>query len=390
VAGSPILTPAFLTAGAANLLFFTGAAAFVLLPLHARALGAGDGQVGLIMGAYTGAAIVLQPLVGAWVDRAGRRAFLVSGAALTAVSALLFAAAPDALRLFPLLRALQGIGFAVFFVANFALVVDLVPRERRGQALGIFGISGLTSTALGPALGEALVQAAGFRGLFLAVAGTALAAAAISATLAVPAPGLAPAGQGGLAGLLRGAAAAPRLPLSLGSAFGLGTGVIFTYFPTYAADLGLARVGVFAIAYSVAALAVRAGAGQVADRAGRRTVIIPAMVLQALAAVVLAALGPLATGAGWRPGPLLVLAGLLAGTGHGFLYPALTALVVDVTPPDRRGRVVGVFSAAILVGQTGGAVCFGPIAHALGYAGMFGVLAVTLGAGCALALRLPR
>ena len=170
MAASAILTPAFLVAAAANFLFFTGLAAFVLLPLHLRELGATDSQLGLIMGCYSLTAIVVQPLMGVWVDRGGRRAFLVSGAILTALVALAFAALPDALRWFPLLRALQGVAFSVFFIANFAVVVDLAPPDRRSQALGIFGISGILSGAVGPALGELLTQAAGFRGLFLGAA----------------------------------------------------------------------------------------------------------------------------------------------------------------------------------------------------------------------------
>src|SRR5262249_41045515 len=163
---STILTTAFLTAALANFLFFTGLAGFVLLPLHLRRLGATDGQLGLIMACYSATAIVVQPVVGAWVDRGGRRAFLLTGAVLTSAMALLFAAAPDALRLFPLLRALQGAAFSVFFIANFTIVVDLVPPDRRGQALGIFGISGLVSGAVGPALGELVVDAAGVPGPF--------------------------------------------------------------------------------------------------------------------------------------------------------------------------------------------------------------------------------
>src|SRR5262245_38058260 len=116
---SPILTAAFLTAALANFLFFTGLAAFVLLPLHLQRLGATDSELGLIMACYSATAIVVQPLVGAWVDRGGHRTFLMSGALLTSGVAALFAAVPHALGLFPLLRALQGVAFAVFFIANF-------------------------------------------------------------------------------------------------------------------------------------------------------------------------------------------------------------------------------------------------------------------------------
>lgn len=386
-----ILTPAFLTVAAANFLFFTGLAGFVLLPLHLRQLGATDGQMGLIMGCYSGAAIVVQPLVGIWVDRGGRRAFLVIGAVLTAAVACLFAARPEALALFPLLRGLQGAAFSVYFIANFTVAIDLVPAERRSQALGLFGISGLISGAVGPALGELLVQVGGFRGLFLAGAILPLLAAVISARLEIPPTPPRPGPDGeGLGGLLRGMAAAPPLPMTLAAGFGLGQGVMFTFFPTYALDLGVRWVGLFAVAYSGAALIVRATAGDLADRLGRRAVIIPAMALQAGATLVLASLGLLAHGAGLPAAPFLALAGLGAGAAHGFLYPALTALIVDVTPPERRGRVVGVFMAFILAGQAGGAAGFGYLAHALGYGGMFAVLGVVLTLVLALAFRLAR
>jgi MFS family permease len=389
MAVSAILTPAFLVAAAANFLFFTGLAAFVLLPLHLRELGATDSQLGLIMGCYSLTAIVVQPLMGVWVDRGGRRAFLVSGAILTALVALAFAALPDALRWFPLLRALQGAAFSVFFIANFAVVVDLAPPDRRSQALGIFGISGILSGAVGPALGELLTQAAGFRGLFLGAAILPLLAAGISARLRVPRPSGGVAGEG-LVGLVRGILGAPGLPMALGAAFGLGQGVMFTFFPTYAVDLGVRWVGLFAVAYSAAALLMRATAGGLADTVGRRAVIIPAMALQAGATLLLASLGLVTRALSLPAGPLLALAGFLAGAAHGLLYPALTALVVDVTPPDRRGRVVGVFMAFILLGQAGGAAGFGALAHALGYGPMFAVLAVVLGGACALAYRLDR
>ena len=387
---SPILTAAFLTAAVANFLFFTGLAGFVLLPIHLRRLGATDGQLGLIMACFSATAIVIQPVVGAWVDRGGRRAFLVSGAVLTSAVAFLFAAAPDALGLFPLLRALQGVAFSIFFIANFTIVVDLVPPDRRGQALGIFGISGLVSGAVGPVLGELLVQGAGFRGLFIVAGILPLLAAGITAWLSLP-PEPRPTGaREGLSGLVRGIITAPRIPMALGAAFGLGQGVMFTFFPTYAVDLGVQWVGLFAVAYSGAALVLRATASGLADTVGRRTVIIPAMALQAGATVLLAALGSIAGILGWPAAPFLAVAGLLAGAAHGFLYPALTALVVDVTPPERRGRVVGVFMAFILVGQAGGAAGFGHLAHAVGYGPMFAILSIALAGACGLTFRLER
>jgi MFS family permease len=341
------------------------------------------------MGLYSATAIFAQPVVGLWVDRFGRRPFLLGGAALAVLASLGYTLAPGGLWLFPLLRVVQGLALSFFFIANFTLVVELVPAARRGQALGIFGISGLVAAAVGPALGEVVARAWGFRAFFAVMTGIAVAAFLVAARVPTPAPRR-PAAGVGLAGLVQGLLGAPRRLSALAFAFGLGVGVVFTFLPTYAAALDVERIGLFAVAYSVGAMAVRALGGQLIDRVGRRAVIIPALALQGASAVLLALLGPLVSRAGWPAIPLLVPIGLVSGAAHGFLYPALSALVIDVTPEDRRGRVLGVFSAFILSGQTAGAMAFGALAHALGYPAMFGVLAACLAGAFVLAFRLER
>jgi MFS family permease len=82
------------------------------------------------------------------------------------------------------------------------------------------------------------------------------------------------------------------------------------------------------------------------------------------------------------------MAGLVSGAAHGFLYPGLAALVTDLTPAARRATAVGVFSAMFLLGQTLGAIVFGTVAHALGYASMWSVLTMLLLIGSALSMGL--
>jgi len=60
------------------------------------------------------------------------------------------------------------------------------------------------------------------------------------------------------------------------------------------------------------------------------------------------------------------------------------------TPAAARATAVGVFSAMFLLGQTAGAVVFGAVAHALGYASMWTILTMLLLIGSALSMRLPR
>src|SRR5438309_2348320 len=98
------------------------------------------------MGLYSAAGIVCQPLVGAWVDAFGRRPFMRFGTAAVVVTELV-ALVSDSVGVFGVLRLLQGVGYSAFFVSNYTMAIDLVPVERRGWALGIYGVAGLTSLA---------------------------------------------------------------------------------------------------------------------------------------------------------------------------------------------------------------------------------------------------
>jgi MFS family permease len=181
-----------------------------------------------------------------------------------------------------------------------------------------------------------------------------------------------------------------RLHNGLAFFFGLGTGTVFTFLPTFAEQLGVRGLGLFYTAYAGAAMAVRVAGGTLIDDRGRRAVIVPSMFVQTCATGILAALAILVTPTLAVPVlPFLFLAGLLAGGAHGFLYPALSALLMDVTPERRRGSAVGIFSSVFLVGNAMGAIVFGYVAHGLGYAPMWGLLVALLTAGFAWSLKLP-
>ena len=141
--------------------FFGSLNGFVLLPLYIHQLGGTEASIGMVQGLYSATGIICQPLVGAWIDRLGRRTFMLLGASILTVATAAFIVTSSIPGL-AVLRALHGVAFSAFFVANYLYVVDLVPPERRGWALGIFGLSGLISTSLAPLFGEFLVRHWGF------------------------------------------------------------------------------------------------------------------------------------------------------------------------------------------------------------------------------------
>jgi MFS family permease len=173
--------------------------------------------------------------------------------------------------------------------------------------------------------------------------------------------------------------------------FGLGSGSLFAFLPTFASSLAVAGLSLFYTAYAVAAIAVRIFGGRLIDTRGRRAVIVPSMFLQMVGPALLAIIAYAVTRTSTTPVvPILFVAGLVCGGAHGFLYPGLAALVTDLTPAAHRATAVAVFSAMFLLGQSVGAFVFGAVAHALGYASLWTIVTMLLLIGGALSMRLPR
>jgi len=385
----PLPSPSpFVRATVTNFFFFLSMNGFVLLPLHIQNLGGTEIEIGLVMGLYSGVGIVCQPLIGPWVDVLGRRPFMLAGVVLN-VAASLLATVPGGVPLLAIVRVLQGIAFSTFFVGAFSYVVDIIPPAQRGWALGIYGVSGFVSTAFAPLLGEWIIRTSGFRTLFLlsAVLGG-FTAGLVWPMREAPRDAVLRLAPGRMRAALEDVV---RLPMIVTVFFGLGSGTVFAFMPTFAEDLGVSTLSLFYTAYAASAIAVRVAGGRLIDTRGRRAVIVPSMFIQALAALLLGVIGLMVTRTSAVPVlPGLFLAGLVSGAAHGFLYPGLAALVTDDTPDARRAAVVGLFSAMFLVGQTTGAFAFGWVAHAAGYGVMWSVLTVFLTVGGVLSTRLAR
>src|SRR5919112_914537 len=78
-----------------------------------------------------------------------------------------------------LLRVLTGVGEAAVFVGAATAVQDLAPPSRRGEAASYFSVAVYGGLALGPALGEAVLDGAGSDAAWLVSAGGCLAAAVL-------------------------------------------------------------------------------------------------------------------------------------------------------------------------------------------------------------------
>jgi MFS family permease len=364
MSAASVLSGPFVRVTAANFFFFLNFSAFFLLPLHVKALGGTEATVGAVMGTAGFAGICAIPLVGATIDRYGRRRFFVGGSlamALASVGFLLIDRIGPALYA---LRAFQGMSFAAAFTGATALAAELAPAQHRARAFGIFGVSTLSTHAIAPAVGEEIARIGGFAMLFAVAAGLSL--LAVACALSVRGGG--PLGRRGPEHLPWRMDRA-QWGLAVTIAFcGLAFGVVITFIPTFVHGSGLGRVGVFFGIYTVAAVLVRLVGGGASDALGRRAVILPSLVLFAGSILLLAFV---------RSVPMLGVAAVLFGIAQGLSYPALNAFAVDRTAEGHFGRVQALFAGAFNLGVTSAAFAFGAVAERFGYRPMFLVASLT-------------
>src|SRR5215467_1497679 len=138
----------------------------VALPTIGRDLNASLAGLQWTVTGYTLSLAGLILLGGSLGDRAGRRRIFLVGVVWFALASALCAAAPDIAVLIAA-RVLQGIGGALLTPGSLAIIQAGFAPEERPRAVGAWSGLGGVAAAIGPVLGGWLVQAGGWRWVFL-------------------------------------------------------------------------------------------------------------------------------------------------------------------------------------------------------------------------------
>jgi MFS family permease len=354
------LSRPFITVAVANFLYFLNFAFFFLMPVWVLEHGGGEETAGRVVGVGGIAGLVALPFIGWFLDRFGRRRFMISGALVAAFCSLAFLRVETIGPELYALCVVQGIAFTCAFTGAQTLAVLFAPIERRGAAIGWFGISTILTHAISPAIGEEIVRRWGFDAMFIVGAMLSFAGFALACTLPRP-----PSLVGGNdfddvdPNLVRRAVGTASLAMVC---YGFGFGAAQTFVPVMMTRFHLGRVGAFFTVWSVAAVATRVVLGSASDRFGRRAVIVPAMVTMSIAVALLAFVRSL---------PGILAAAVVFGLAQGLLYPTMNALVADWSSARNIGRTQSLFSGSYTLGIASCSFFFGSIAEHHGYAVMF-------------------
>ena len=163
----------------------------------------------------------------------------------------------------------------------------------------------------------------------------------------------------------------------------LAVGAVLPVLPRYVdgpLGAGNVAVGVVIGAYAITGLLLRPFAGRFADRRGRKPAVLIGSLLMAVGGFLY--LLPLGVGG-------LIAARLVLGAGEGTVFVAGSAWIVDLAPPQRRGRVIGLYGLAVWAGLSIGPLLGELIQHGAGYTAVWVFAGVLPLIGALIALRVP-
>ena len=360
---SKIITRDFIFAFLAQFAF--SSALFVLiptLPIYLSRLKSPETEIGILIGVSSVSSLLIRPFVGRALLKKSERDFMLGGAFLFTVSSIAYLFASPFWPLF-IVRAFQGIGFALFFTASTTLIANISPEDRRVQSIGYFLLTTNIAFALVPSFGMFVINRFGFTFLFGFCAVVSLGSFYLTTRLekrqVAPLDETSPVDRSFLS--------RKALPPSIMAFFiHIIWGAITAFFPLYAIDQGVKNPGPFFATFAVMIILGRALGGRILDLYSREKIIFPCLTAFIVSMIILAFSKTL---------PMFILAAMIWGIGNAFLYPTLVGYAIDLAGSS-MGPAMGTFTALCDLGVGLGAVIMGIVLRWTNYRVMFLCLAL--------------
>ena len=320
------------------------------LPGYLDLMGAGH-LLGYIIGLFTLGALMSRFFSGKIADRAGRKIVMVFGTAVTAIAGFLYVmlgAVSDystgmlGVWLFLALRFFHGLSTGFRPIGSSALLTDIVPHDRRGEALGFLGVAGNAGMAGGPAIGSYLAVEWGYDSMFLASSFLGI----LSLLFTLKLPETLPNSRkviwsdlnvfkGKNFDIAAWPAALSLLPVAL------SFGVFLTITPNFVDDLGYKYKGVFNTIIVVASILMRLFAGKASDKYGRKPLLaIGGLFLFVGMGILSIATTQLEAAVG----------GIVYGLSIGINMPTVFAWTTDLSPKEKIALGIGTTLVALEIG----------------------------------------
>jgi MFS family permease len=310
------------------------------LPTYLTSMGGAEYK-GSIIGLFTLTAGLSRPFSGRLTDRIGRVPVMAFGSLVCFGCGLLYPVFATVMP-FLLLRVVHGFSTGFKPTGTGSYIADIIPADRRGEALGIHGMCAGTGSAFGPALGSWIAQVFSLNALFYTSSAFALGSIAIlinmKETLVEPERFSVKTLALNWSDVFEPAVLAPSVVTFLCY---FSFGAVATISPDFSEHLGLQNRGYYFLVFTITSILVRLAAGKISDRHGRIQGAITGSGILVVALLLTA----------YATSPLLFLTGAaFYGIATGILSPVLSAWTIDLSQDHNRGRAMATMYIALEAG----------------------------------------
>ena len=336
-----IYTLSFWLLCASSFLFF-GSFSMILpeLPDYLASLN-GQEYLGLVVSLFTLSAAVSRPFSGKLTDKWGRIPVMFIGACISGLAAMIY---PLTTTVFGFLsiRLLHGFSAGFKPTGTSAYVADIIPANRRGEALGILSMFGTIGMASAPIFGSWIFLTYDINTLFYISSvfsiGSVLILFGMKETLKNKEPFKLALLKIGKADLYEPTVIPPSLIMVL-TTFSFGT--VITLSPDFSGFLGIQNKGLFFSFFTGSSLLVRFLGGKLSDHFGRILILRYSTLCLCISMIII----------GFATGATTYFAGaFLFGIGYGLNSPTLFAWAIDLSPEKSIGRGISTLFIFLEVG----------------------------------------
>ena len=339
----------------ATLLMFT--AFYIMLPtlpvFLTRELKIDEKQTGIILAVYTLAALLIRPFTGFMIDRHGRKMFYIFSLFLFA---LLFTGYPlaGAFTLMLIVRFAHGMVWGMATTTGSTLIVDIVPAQRRGEGIGLYGLAMTIPMALGPLIGLELTQNNNYPLMFVFAGFLALVGFVLTLIIKYPVVNHVVKTTFSFRNLLESTSLPVTFNLLL---VNISYGGLVSFISIYALTTGIGNTGLFFIVFASGITISRIYMGKIFDRHGPKSLAIIGIILLITGHFILGLILNL---------PGFMLAGFLLGLGNGIVFPTFQVMVNNLVPSQRRGAANSTLFSGLDLGIGLGMLITGYLAQVIG------------------------
>ncbi|MCP1185935.1 MFS transporter [Paenibacillus sp. 1781tsa1] len=334
------------------------------LPLFVSSLGGEASQIGLVTGIFMFSAILIRPFTSVLATRIDKKVLLIIGITICALMTGAYYLS-SGIGMILVFRVIHGFGFGLATTYFATIATENIPRDRRGEGMGYFGVGETVAISIGPLIGTSLLFKYDYQSLFMGGMCILLLALLMAVFVSRKPKGLPDNENAELPAatvkLIEKKVLFPSLLIML---VGIAAGSIMSFVALFAAEREFNNIAWFFFIVAIASFAVRLFSGKMFDRLGPGSVLLPSAVF-AIAGLLVLTIA--------RNDVQFLIAGALYGFGFGAIFPAIQTWCVNLVEEHEHENAMASFFNFFDLGIGGGSLILGVVASAFSYTVVYAI-----------------